>query len=66
MSKQDLQTRIETDTEGDHIFVDEFDNLVWLSVNVRGGHARVIISIAQAQEMIAALQKVIDAQKVSA
>jgi hypothetical protein len=65
MSKQDLQARINTDTDGDHIFVDEFDDLIWLSVNVRGGHARVIISIEQAQEMIAAMQKIIEAQKVT-
>lgn len=66
MSKQDLQTRVETGTDGEHIFVDELDDLVWLSVNVRGGHARVTLPINHAEELVAALQKVIEAQKVSA
>lgn len=66
MSKQELQTRIDTDTHGEHIFVDEFDDRIWLSVNVRGGHARVTISLDRAQEMIAAMQKIIETKKVSA
>jgi uncharacterized protein YuzE len=57
---EDLTTRIETTEYGECIFVDQFDDDVWLSVNVRGGGARCTITKAQAREMIAALQRVVD------
>lgn len=59
--KDALQTRIETTEKGEYIFVDYWDpGEVWLSVNVQGGGARCVITKEQAQEMIAALQRVID------
>ena len=63
MSKKDLQTRIDADCPSDHVFVDEFDDRVWLSVNLRGGHARVTLTMDGAEKLIDAVRAVIDAHK---
>lgn len=61
MTKEDISTRISTTMENQHIFVDEADDDVWLSVNVRGGHIHVTITKEQAREMIEALTRVVEA-----
>jgi hypothetical protein len=57
----DFQTRISTTQAQEYIFVDQSDQEVWLSVNVRGGHTHVTIPKEQAKDMIAALIRIVDA-----
>lgn len=61
MTSDDLQTRISTTEPQEYIFVDQSDQEVWLSVNVRGGHTHVTIPKEQAKDMIAALIRIVDA-----
>lgn len=57
---EELQTRISTTERGECVFIDQFDDDVWLSVNVQGGGARVTLTREQARQMIAAIQRVLD------
>jgi len=61
MTTEEISTRIHTTQEYQHIYVDESDEGVWLSVNVRGGHTHVTLTKEQAQQMIEALTKVLEA-----
>jgi hypothetical protein len=64
---EDLQTRIETTEFGECVFVDKFDdNELWLSVSVRGGGARCTLTYEQAREMVAAINRVLEADDGSA
>ena len=56
----DLNTRIETTEHGECVFIDQFDDDVWLSLQVRGGSARCTLTKEQAREMVAAIQRVLD------
>ena len=63
MTKIDYQTRIETTTSGEVVYVDKFDeDTVWLSIQVRGGSARCTLTKDQAKDMIAALIRIVDAE----
>ena len=42
------------------------DEGVWLSITVKGGSAYCSLTIEEAQQVIAGMQRVIDAQKVAA
>lgn len=51
--------------DGDRVFVDRFDNdLVWLSMQVRGGSAHTTMTLAQAKELLDALQTIINHEVV--
>lgn len=59
----DYQVSIDTTERGERVFVDKFDDgVVWLSVQVRGGNARVTLTNEQAKDMIAALIRIVDSQ----
>lgn len=45
------------------VFVDQFDERVWVSIHVDGGSARAILSVEQAREMVEAINNVIKAVK---
>jgi len=51
--------------DGDRVFVDRFeDEVVWLSMQVRGGSAHTTMTLAQAKELMEALRAVIDHEVV--
>lgn len=56
----DLNTRIETTERGECVFIDQFDDDVWLSVQVNGGSARCTLTKEQARQMMDAIQRVLD------
>ena len=59
----DYQVSIDTTERGERVYVDKFDDgVVWLSVQVRGGNARVTLTNEQAKDMIAALIRIVDSQ----
>lgn len=60
-TKEDYQTRIESTDEGSVLFVDKFDDGVWVSIQVRNGSARCLLSKAEALKMIGALKNVVEA-----
>lgn len=63
MAEIEYQTRIETTTSGEVVYVDKFDeDTVWLSIQVRGGSARCTLTKDQAKDMIAALIRIVDAE----
>jgi hypothetical protein len=57
----DLQTRIESTDTGSVVFIDEFDDGVWVSIQTRCGSAHACVSKEEARRMIEALQRVINA-----
>lgn len=56
----DLNTRIETTEQGECVFIDQFDDDIWLSLQVRGGSARCTLTKEQARQMMDAIQRVLD------
>lgn len=63
MTEIDYQTRIETTTRHEVVFVDKYDdNEVWVSVQINGGGARTTLTFDQAKEMIAALTRIVESQ----
>ena len=63
MTTEDLNTRIETTERHNVVFVDKFDDgEVWLSIQVAGGRAHCTMTHEQAREMIAALNRVLEAE----
>ena len=62
MTTEELSTRIHTTQEYQHIYVDEADDDVWLSINVRGGHTHVTLTKDQARQMIKALTDIVEAE----
>lgn len=59
-TKEDLQTRIESTDSGSVIFVDKFDDEVWVSIQVRNGSARCLLSKQEAMKMIGALKNIVE------
>jgi hypothetical protein len=51
-----------SNAEGDRVFVEPFDDGVWLSVHIRRATANTVLSKAQARELIAALTAIVDAE----
>jgi hypothetical protein len=47
--------------EGDRIFVDQYDEGVWLAIHHRRGTANTVLSKAEARELIASLMLVVEA-----
>ena len=63
MTKIDYQTRIETTEPHEAVFVDRFDEqAVWISIQIRGGNARCMLTKDQAKDMIAALTRIVEAE----
>ena len=58
--KEDLQTRIESTDSGSVIFVDKFDDEVLVSIQVRNGSARCLLSKQEAIKMIGALKNIVE------
>jgi hypothetical protein len=48
--------------DGDRVFVDQFDDGVWLAIHHRRGTANTVLTKAQAREMIAALMLIVEAE----
>lgn len=60
---EDLQTRITTRDDNRTLFVDYYDDgEVWVSIQLPGGGANCVLSHDQAREMIAALNRVLEAE----
>ena len=57
---EDLQTLVKAE-EDTTVFVDRFDDDVWLSLQIRRGSANCVLTKDQARELIAALTKVVEA-----
>ena len=58
----ELDTRIETNRKRRHIYVDQHDDGVWLSVVVEAARCHVTLTKEQAKDMIAALIRIVDAE----
>ena len=60
---EDPQARIDTTEFDEVVFIDKYDdNEVWLSIQVNGGSARTTLTFDQAEEMIAALTRIVESQ----
>ena len=59
--KTDLEFSV-SNVEGDRVFVEPFDDGVWLSIHHRRGTANTTLSKEQAREMIAALMLIVEAE----
>jgi type IV pilus biogenesis protein CpaD/CtpE len=63
MATEELQTRLETTERDRVVFVDRYDdNEVWLSIQVPGGGANCTMTFEQAREMIASLNRILEAE----
>jgi hypothetical protein len=58
----DYETRIECENDSS-IFIDEFDNGLWLNIMVSGASARAILTSEQALALIDAIQFALSANK---
>lgn len=64
---QDLYTRINTRDDDRRIFIDKYDDgQVWLSLQLNGGGSNCVLTLDQAKAVVAALNKVIEAEEVPA
>lgn len=70
MSSQDLQTRIGTQRASCAVFVDDYDAVnddggtsrhVFLSIQLSGGSMHCVLDRAQAQQLAAAVQRILEA-----
>jgi hypothetical protein len=62
MATEELQTRLETTERDRVVFVDRYDdNEVWLSIQISGGGANCTMTFEQAREMIASLNRILEA-----
>lgn len=65
--KEDLNFSILLHDGERRMFVDQYeDSGVWLSLSVKGGSAYCSMTIEQAEKVVDALQRVIEAQKAAA
>ena len=61
MPIRDFHATIKATERNECVFVDKYDdNLVWLSVQVRGGNAHVTLTNDQARQMMAALAAILN------
>jgi hypothetical protein len=58
--KTELEFSVST-IDGDRVFVEQFDDGVWLAIHHRRGTANTTLSKEQAREMIAALMLIVEA-----
>jgi t-SNARE complex subunit (syntaxin) len=58
--KTDLEFSV-SNADGDRVFVEQFDDGVWLAIHHRRGTANTVLTKAQAREMIAALMLIVEA-----
>lgn len=61
MTEAELNTSINVDNYNT-IYVEPFDDEVWLNIHVRNGGVNVTMSKAQARELIEALTRVVEAE----
>lgn len=62
MTTEELQTRIITRDDNRILFIDHYDdNELWLSIQLPGGGANCVLTHDQAREMIAAINRVLEA-----
>lgn len=45
---------------GRTVFVDQFDEGLWLSIQVQGGSAHTVLTREQAEQLLAAVQQVLE------
>lgn len=57
----DLQARINTDDKNRVVYVDQFDDGLWLSIQLFGGGAYCSMSREQAQQLAQAINRVLEA-----
>jgi chitinase len=57
-----LETRIETTRKRRHIYVDQHEDGVWLSMVLESARCHVTLTKDQAKDMIAALIRIVDAE----
>jgi hypothetical protein len=63
MATEELQTRLDTTERDRVVFVDRYDdNEVWLSIQISGGGANCTMTFEQAREMIASLNRILEAE----
>ena len=55
----DTQTKIKT-KDGQRIYVDEYEDGVWLSLHHQHGSSNVVFDKEQAKDLIAALIRIVD------
>lgn len=61
--KQDLETQIKTTEPYEAVFVNKYDdNELWLSIQMPSASARTVLTFDQARQMMAAIQRVLDAK----
>ncbi len=64
---QDLQTQIKTTESYQSVFIDKYDDgEMWLSIQLMGGGAHVTLTFEQAREMMEAMTRVLETEKVAA
>jgi hypothetical protein len=57
---EDLQARIDTTEFDEVVFIDKYDDSeLWLSIQVRGGGARTVLTFDQARKMVEAINRVL-------
>lgn len=56
-----MSARVETTERFESVFVDRFDDDVWLSISQERASANVTLTREQAQELVAALNKILGA-----
>lgn len=61
MNEQETSARIDAENSG-VVFVDQFDDDVWLAIHVRNGSANCVMTKAQARKLIEALTQVVEAE----
>jgi hypothetical protein len=57
----DLQTRIKAQDD-QRIYVDQYDDGVWISLHHQHGSSNVVLDREQAKDLIAALIRIVDAE----
>ena len=56
-----MDTRIDALSEGEALFISEYDGNVWLNIVFPAGSARIVLTPEQAREAVAAINKVLEA-----
>lgn len=66
MSKEEPNFSIKVSEGERRLFIDTYEDAgVWLSLSVRGGSAYCSLTIEEAEKVVNALQRVIEAQKAN-
>lgn len=62
----ELNTHIQGQEYGECVFIDRFEEgVLWLSVQIQGGGARIVLPFDKAREMVAAINRVLETENAS-